>query len=426
MLNAQDWALDCRYVPDIYDYDWLNLAALMLITVDIPTLALSRALMQTMLACLLIYVGSQQAHRGIAWLWALGLLLNGLALFLFVISVPPPWEPAITASNHIAMALSSMCILLGFWRLNNQPPQTWMLAVLLTIPVLSLIAWEFVWPNARFRVLATALSQAIYLFVLQQALRAPPRVEVLHIYRRLRLVVVVYLLIFIWSYVSIAEILPMSARLDSGYHRSFFSVASMLFVLTLAVSCLALQFALLAARTSDLAMIDWLTGMLNRRGFFLAAQRECDRQVDPNRQMSIVVIDIDHFKLINDEHGHAAGDEVLRTLANILKQLVDGKNPIARTGGEEFCILLLETSLEGAWQLAESIRSQCERTRVIIYGSSSTTFTLSAGVCKVEPSETIDHAIMRADRALYSAKRAGRNRVVQEVRDRSAGSEIVL
>ena len=366
-----------------------------------------------MLAGLLIYVGSRDVRSISSRLWAAGLLLNGLSLFLFVIVVPPAWESAVTAANHITVALGTACLVQGFWRFNEQPPRTWVLATIMMFVMLVLIAWEFVWPNARLRVLGSATGQALYLFLLQQALRVPPREEVLHIYRRLRWVVIIYLVIFVWSYASIADVLPVSAIADKGYHRGLFSVASLLFMLTLAVSCLALKFAELAARNSDLAMTDWLTGLLNRRGFFLAAEREHDRQVDITRGMSIVVIDIDLFKRINDEHGHAAGDDVLKALANVLRQWVGGRNHIARTGGEEFCVLLPESDLEDARQFAESVRSQCEQAQVATDGSAKITFTISAGISQVAPSETIDQAINRADDALYMAKRDGRNRVVE-------------
>ena len=110
----------------------------------------------------------------------------------------------------------------------------------------------------------------------------------------------------VWSYVVIAELLPTSARLDIGYHRALFSVASLLFMLSLAVACLALQFALLAARNEDLAMVDWVTGLLNRRGFFRAAEHADGWRSRADGMASVIVLDIDHFKRINDQHGHEA------------------------------------------------------------------------------------------------------------------------
>ena len=113
-----------------------------------------------------------------------------------------------------------------------------------------------------------------------------------------------------------------------------------------------------------------------------------DTQVE--RHICIVALDIDHFKRINDEHGHAAGDQVLKALANVLRQSVDSKNHIARTGGEEFCILLPETDLDAARQPAESIRSQCEQTHVATDAPAMITFTVSAGVSQMAPAEAID------------------------------------
>src|SRR5690606_20749066 len=102
--------------------------------------------------------------------------------------------------------------------------------------------------------------------------------------------------VHVWSYGSLADVLPTTARLEVGYHRSLFSVASLLFMLALAVGCLALQFALLAARNADLARMDWLTGLLNRRGFFHAAAGLAG--ATRRDGASLIVIDIDHFKQI--------------------------------------------------------------------------------------------------------------------------------
>src|SRR5690606_13273514 len=121
------------------------------------------------------------------------------------------------------------------------------------------------------------------------------------------------------SYASIIEVLPTTARQSLDYHRAIFSVASLLFMLTLAVGCLSLKFATLAARNSDLAMRDWLTGLLNRRGFFSAIESVNQAAKDNRSSASLLAIDIDHFKKINDLQGHAAGDHVLQHFADMLK-----------------------------------------------------------------------------------------------------------
>jgi hypothetical protein len=137
--------------------------------------------------------------------------------------------------NHLLLGAGSACLLLGFWAFGRQRAQPWLAGLTLVIPVVALLAFEAAWPNARLRVLTTAFGQVVFLLALQASLRHPPRTEVEHIYRRSRIPTLVYAAVLVWSYVAIADLLPTSARVDPGYHRALFSVASLLFMLSLAV-----------------------------------------------------------------------------------------------------------------------------------------------------------------------------------------------
>jgi len=167
-------------------------------------------------------------------------------------------------------------------------------------------------------------------------------------------------------------------------------------------------------RAENLARRDLLTGLYNRRAFFeFAAQayREARRMQQP---VAIIMLDIDHFKRINDTHGHPAGDRVIQAMAALIEQTKRDIDISARFGGEEFIILLPATDLAGAEQLAERIRASCEAGRLDHEGR-EIRYTVSAGVnCNRAPTGAadIDRDIKQADDALYAAKTQGRNRVI--------------
>jgi diguanylate cyclase (GGDEF)-like protein len=167
----------------------------------------------------------------------------------------------------------------------------------------------------------------------------------------------------------------------------------------------------LQALLSEQANRDPLTGLYNRRYLDDSLNREmvrCLRHGDP---LSLILIDLDHFKKVNDEYGHSAGDQVINQLAMVLTTLSRASDIACRFGGEEFLVVLPGTGLEAAEARAEECRRMFENTPVTVDGS-SLLVTLSAGVacsyCELLP----DELVRKADQALYRAKAAGRNRVV--------------
>lgn len=161
------------------------------------------------------------------------------------------------------------------------------------------------------------------------------------------------------------------------------------------------------------AMVDPLTGVMNRRGFNLRMDESLEDSRREQRPLSLVLVDIDFFKKINDSYGHLFGDKVIRGLAEVLKANIKGKDTVARLGGEEFGLLLPETDLSGAKVLSEKIRRTMELSKIRRLDKNEQIggITISLGVAMLSDQEDPMKFFDRADKALYASKGNGRNQV---------------
>lgn len=169
-------------------------------------------------------------------------------------------------------------------------------------------------------------------------------------------------------------------------------------------------------RAREDALIDGLTGLINRKGFDQALSHIISDIGKHGNALSLLMIDIDFFKQVNDNYGHLFGDRVLQSVGTILKANVKGGDVAARYGGEEFVVLLPNTALEGATALAEKLRATIARSRIHRQGHDEPlqTITISVGVTCYCMGENINDFIARADKALYRAKSNGRNQVTSQ------------
>lgn len=158
----------------------------------------------------------------------------------------------------------------------------------------------------------------------------------------------------------------------------------------------------------QLASTDSLTHVYNRRHFFSQSHAEFARAQRYDRELSVIMLDIDEFKCVNDQFGHAAGDMALVSLAECCRSIVRESDIVGRLGGEEFAVCCPEADIQGAKIIAERIRQQCEQTR-LHYQEHSFRITVSLGVAQLSCESHFESLIQKADKLLYSAKRQGRN-----------------
>ena len=164
------------------------------------------------------------------------------------------------------------------------------------------------------------------------------------------------------------------------------------------------------------ALVDFLTGIPNRKAFDQALTEWIAEATSDTESLSLLLIDIDHFKRFNDEFGHLIGDYVLKFVVKKIRELVKGRDFLARFGGEEFAVILPQTPLVGAQTVAENIRSYFAQAKLkeIATLKSLGKISVSIGIAFYRVGESPETFISRSDRALYCAKNAGRNRVATE------------
>ena len=177
-----------------------------------------------------------------------------------------------------------------------------------------------------------------------------------------------------------------------------------------------------AEQAEELASRDSLTGLYNHRTFYALLEEETVRTLRFNRPVSLLMLDIDQFKAVNDTYGHQAGDVILKGLSDLLVKQARAVDRVCRYGGEEFTVILPETDADMAMQIAERLRAEVERQPIDIGGGRTVTITVSVGVATYpQQADSLEEVVKAADVALYAAKQAGRNRVSRYGTEGSGG-----
>jgi len=335
---------------------------------------------------------------------AVGFCLNGLQALL---------PPLVSLSIGTTLLVTGLGLLLiGTQQFLSAPTryQLWVVAAVLLTAVSSL-ALLYVWPsvNARIVVSNTIMAALILALAHMLALHAP---ENLVAPAKLTAAAAILIAILLAARIVSAMLSPpMESPLGPSMVNVLVFFGAALVQLAFGLGC---YFMLMMRRTAALEALsatDPLTGSLNRRGLEIVTSRA---EHDYRRNwtiFSVIALDLDHFKNVNDTYGHATGDVVLQRLAQECRRNLRGDSVVARLGGEEFCVLLPGCKMADAMTVAERIRTSFAETRVTV-GDVAIECTVSLGVAQCHDGATDFAAVAKeADAALYRAKFAGRNRV---------------
>ncbi|ROH93686.1 GGDEF domain-containing protein [Stagnimonas aquatica] len=287
--------------------------------------------------------------------------------------------------------------------------------VLLAPAALMLLLWQVdaVGRNLSVRILLMAALLAGYSAAcLVDAWRAQRREPLRMRYAAMLAFALLLLVMPVRALVTLRLGAPTQGYLSPDLTQALVTLMVVLTVLLWNLSIMSMSHERLENRLRGMAYNDPLTGAYNRAGFRNLAQRQLQRSARDRQPVSLLLMDLDHFKRINDHHGHEAGDGLLRGFVEAVQQWVRPGDLLARYGGEEFCVLLPGSQASEAEVVAERIRAGFEQLR--LGGAlAAVGTTVSIGVAEL-PTASVDleEALRRADQALYAAKHDGRNRVV--------------
>lgn len=340
-------------------------------------------------------------------------LLTLLAFFLFGLQATeaPRWASILLPNMLISLALCAYYT--GVRRLLGQRVPRRLMGVACAAAWLALAGYTYLDSQVAPRIVAMSTLQMGFMFAVAVAVaRGVPA-------NRSR-----YSYYFVWS---VAMISGLTCALRSILFATGVAQADFLLQPTtwnivfmtlgvLAMPCLTLgtimiiHDRMLADREHE-ASTDFLTGLMSRKAWWLQAERYCAQALRTRRPLSLLLLDIDHFKRINDTHGHAAGDAVLRHFGLLATATLRTGDHLGRVGGEEFSVLFADMRSDAVLEVAQRLLDSVRRTPCA-HGGSTIAYTFSAGVVDWLPGENLQAFFERADRMLYAAKQAGRNRVL--------------
>lgn len=360
--------------------------------------------------CLVIARGEHKS-RALRW-WGTGLLAYAAGLLVTMAGVFVPRVIALTLGNTLIAFSAAFCVL-GVLahtpvRLNRSLVGVGLAATAAALAFANVTGYQQLLVNMGA---PTVIAMALFLYAAWAiAARGPRDARAAGQFLGAMLAFAVAT----W----VARIVAMLVVLagDNGPERidlvvSLFAIAQMVDGVAATLSLIWIDVRLMQAELSRVAHTDALTGLPNRREVRRRFQEEASRAARHGHSFAVVLFDVDHFKQVNDQHGHAVGDTVLQGIGNVLAAAKRNEDVLGRIGGEEFLVVLLQQTREGAAEAADRLR-EALRAAELAAGSTLLHMTLSGGVA-LYPDDGAhwDALFAAADRRLYAAKRAGRDRV---------------
>lgn len=339
-------------------------------------------------------------------------LLTLLAFFTFGLqNTSAPWWLSIVVPNS-AIALALYSYYSGVRRLMGLSVPRHLMTVGCLMTLVVLLAYTYVDWRVGPRIIAMSLLQMGFLLAVAVTVqRNMPAHRSRYSYR------------FVWAVAMVSAVVcavragahilnlvpPQSLMEPSVWNIAYLTLGVLVMPCLTLGTIMIIHDRMLADREQE-ANTDFLTGLMSRKAWWMQAERYCAQALRTRRPLTLLLLDIDHFKGINDTHGHAAGDAVLRHFGLLATATLRTGDHVGRVGGEEFGVLFPDMRSDAVMEVAARLLDSVRRTPCS-HGGSTISYTFSAGVAEWMPGENLQVFFERADRKLYAAKSGGRNRI---------------
>lgn len=383
---------------------------------DPNTLAFALMMVTGLMASVMFFVWrAQKTYPGTQY-WVLSNVAGTVAFLLVSLRGIGPEFLTVVAGNTLGVATTALA-LEGNRRFLGLKPKSSITVGLMAIYLLTQVYHTYVSPDFASRIVAASLVVSLLAFLSYQAFTEKSGLMENVVYRTVGRS---FLLFAILMFLRMIGVIAFSGVYSPEWMQSVSFMVFLVFAVVWGFNYMVLNSERMheelrekEAELHELATTDFLTGLGNKRTFEEFANAELKRSRRYKIPTALILIDLDHFKKINDTYGHAVGDKVLAQIGALLKKMTRQHDQVARLGGEEFGLLLTHTDVDAASLVAEAFRREMQKLDVR-HGGGRISITSSFGVAVLADEDSLESLMERADTNLYKAKRLGRNRVVAE------------